>query len=152
MVTVNQSCSRCTKEYSWKLQPLILGKFPAGNITLSFPVLIAGASISKIMLVFRHLCVCVYSTRTFFRHQKEFVFPTILHHWESYRAKLLDKLKNLKDVVWCGDGRFDSIGHSAKYGVYTMMSTTLLKIVHYEIVQVSLLNTFISNYYFLKTF
>ena len=43
----------------------------------------------------------------------------------------------MKDVVWCGDGRFDSMGHSAKYGVYTMMSTSVMKIVHFELVQVS---------------
>lgn len=137
MVTVMQSCSKCRNEYVWKSQPLVLGKYPAGNILLSFAVLVAGASISKILLVFCHLGLCVYSSRTFFRHQKQFVFPTILHHWESYRTKLLEKLKHLKDVVWCGDGRFDSMGHSAKYGVYTMMSTTILKIVHFEIVQVS---------------
>ncbi|CAH3156554.1 unnamed protein product [Pocillopora meandrina] len=34
-----------------------------------------------------------------------------------------------------GDGRFDSLGHSAKYGVYTMFCTTILKVVHFELVQ-----------------
>ena len=43
----------------------------------------------------------------------------------------------MKDVAWTGDGRFDSMGHSAKYGVYTMFCTTLMKIVHFELVQVS---------------
>lgn len=42
----------------------------------------------------------------------------------------------MKDVVWAGDARLDSMGHSAKYGVYTMLSTTIMKIVHFEIVQV----------------
>ena len=36
-----------------------------------------------------------------------------------------------------GDGRFDSMRHSAKYGVYTMSCTTILKVVHFELVQVS---------------
>ena len=61
MVTVMQSCSKCRNEYVWKSQPLVLGKYPAGNILLSFAVLVAGASISKILLVFRHLGLCVYS-------------------------------------------------------------------------------------------
>ena len=62
----------------------------------------------------------------------QFIFPTILHYWESYRAKLVEKLKKLKEVVWTGDGRFDSTGHSA----YTMLCTTIMKIVHFEVVQV----------------
>ncbi|KAL9970830.1 hypothetical protein ACROYT_G023277 [Oculina patagonica] len=135
MVTVTQSCLHCNKEFVWRSQPLILGKYPAGNILLSFGVLMAGASINKILLVFRHMGLCVYSARTFFRHQKSFLFPIVLHYWETYRAALIQKLKGLKEVAWSGDGRFDSMGHSAKYGVYTMFCTTLMKIVHFELVQ-----------------
>ena len=43
----------------------------------------------------------------------------------------------MADVVWSGDGRFDSMGHSAKYGVYTMFCNTILKVVHFELLQVS---------------
>ncbi len=141
MVTVTQSCLHCNKEFVWRSQPLILGKYPAGNILLSFGVLMAGASINKILLVFRHMGLCVYSARTFFRHQKSFLFPIVLHYWETYRAALIQKLKGLKEVAWSGDGRFDSMGHSAKYGVYTMFCTTLMKIVHFELVQVSVHTT-----------
>jgi len=52
---------------------------------------------------------------------------------EKYQSELISKLKELKDVVWSGDGRFDSMGHNAKFGAYTMFSNTLLKIVHFEI-------------------
>ena len=138
MVTVTQKCSKCQGVYVWKSQPaLILGKYPVGNILLSFSILMAGASINKILLVFRHMGLHVYSARTYFRHQKSFLFPVILHHWESYRASLIAKIKGLKDVAWTGDGRFDSVGHSAKYGVYTMFCTTIMKVVHFELVQVS---------------
>jgi len=39
----------------------------------------------------------------------------------------------------CGlewDGRFDSMGHNAKYGAYTMFCSTVMKIVHFELLQV----------------
>ena len=111
-------------------------KYPVGNVLLSFAVLMAGASISKILLVFRHMGLCVYSARTFFTHQRTFLFPTVIYHWESYQADLISTLKNMKDVVWSGDGRFDSMGHSAKCGTYTMLSTTIMKVVHFELVQV----------------
>lgn len=138
MITVTQSCPQCQDSYIWKSQPPPLGgKYPIGNILLSFAVLMAGASINKVLLVFHHMGLHVYSARTFFRHQKSFILPIILHHWETYQANLVTKIKKLKDVAWTGDGRFDSVGQSAKYGIYTMFCTTIMKIVHFELVQVS---------------
>ena len=137
LVTVEQNCSKCKDSFIWRSQPSpILGRYPIGNILLSFSILMAGASIHQILLVFRHLGLKVHSARTFFRHQKLFLFPVILHHWETYRSNLVSKIKQLKDVEWTGDGRFDSVGHSAKYGAYTMFCTTIMKIVHFESVQV----------------
>lgn len=136
MVTVKQHCSKCTDGFVWRSQPFVRGRYPAGNLLLSFAILMAGASISKVLLVCRHMGLAVFSARTFFSHQKYFLFPVVLHYWESYRASIVDKLKEMKDVVWSGDGRFNSLGHSAKYGVYTMFCTTIMKVVHFELVQV----------------
>lgn len=57
---------------------------------------------------------------------------------EKYQADLISKLQALKNVVWSGDGRFDSMGHSAMYGAYTMFCNTILKVVHFEILQVKI--------------
>ncbi len=56
---------------------------------------------------------------------------------ERSNQRLKKTIKQMKDVAWTGDGRFDSVGHSAKYGVYNMFCTTIMKIVHFELVQVS---------------
>lgn len=137
MVTVYHSCFKCGENaYQWRSQPLILGKYPAGNLLLSFGVLMAGASISRVLLVFRHMGLVAYNVRTFFSHQSTFLFPAILHYWETYRAALISEIKGMKDVTWCGDGRFDSMGHSAKYGAYTMFCSSILKVVHFELLQV----------------
>ena len=81
MVVVSQHCTTCgDNAFSWRSQPLIFGKYPAGNMLLSFGVLMAGASISKVLLVMRHMGLCGYSART---------FPVILNYWEQYRACLL---------------------------------------------------------------
>lgn len=138
MVIVSQHCSTCGDEaFTWRSQPLIFGRYPAGNILLSFGVLMAGATISKILLVFRHMGLSAYSARTFFVHQKNFLFPVVLNYWERYRAALVSQLKDVANVVWSGDGRFDSMGHSAKYGAYTMFCNTILKVVHFELLQVN---------------
>lgn len=79
----------------------------------------AGASISKIFIVFKHMGMYMYGVRSYFKHQKMFLFPVILSHWESYQGALIQKLIGMSNVVWSGDGGFVSMGHSAKYGVYT---------------------------------
>jgi len=113
-MTVTQSCTNCNEKSVWRSQSLVLGKYPAGNILLSFAVLMAGASINKILLVFRHTGLHAYTAHTFFRHQRSYLFPNVLHYWETYRMKLVEKLKSMKDMAWSCDGRFDSMGHSPK--------------------------------------
>lgn len=110
MVFVKQHCLRCGDDsYTWRSQPMFNGRYPAGNILLSFSVLMAAASISKILLVFKHMGLPAFNARTFFYHQKNFLFPAILNYWERYQATLISKLKELKDMVWSGNSRFDSM-------------------------------------------
>jgi len=58
---------------------------------------------------------------------------------EIYRAALTEELKGTKDVAGNGDSRFDSMGHSAKYGAYTKFCSTIMKIVHFELLEVKFL-------------
>ena len=77
MVIVNQQCMICgDNSFSWKSQPMMFnGRYPAGNVLLSFSILMAGASISKILLVFKHMGLSAYNARTFFFPSKEFSVP-----------------------------------------------------------------------------
>ena len=136
MAKVTQACRKCKEEFTWSSQPLVLGQIPAGNILLSFATLGAGASISKVLHVFKHMGVCCYTARTFFKHQKKFLFPTVLSYWDGCREKLLAALRPMKNLTWSGDGRFDSMGHNAKYGIYSMFCSSNSKIVHFELLQV----------------
>ncbi|KAL9977904.1 hypothetical protein ACROYT_G015367 [Oculina patagonica] len=65
------------------------------KMTLSLAILCSGASINKVLLVFKHMGV-----------------PSIVKYWRGYQAELLTKLKG-EEVVLAGDGRHDSMGHSA---------------------------------------
>ena len=77
----------------------------------------------------------VYHEPAYYYHQKHLLFPAIYKYWQAYQKKLLDSLKD-KDVVLAGDGRHDSMGHSAKYGAYTIFCCTVGLIVHLVIIQV----------------
>lgn len=130
MATVVQSCKYCNKEYHWNSQPTVLGRYPAGNVMTSFAILMSGVSISQALLMFKHMGLAAISIRTYFYHQKTFLFPSVLLHWERYRSSLLSKISSLKDVEWSGDARFDSMGHNAKYGANSMFCNTISKLVH----------------------
>lgn len=70
---------------------------------------------------------------------QEKLFPTIHLFWKSYQDKLMNKLKELgQKVVIAGDGRHDSMGHSAKFGAYTIFCCTLPLIIHFSLVQVNI--------------
>ena len=87
LVIVNQHCSKCDYCYEWRSQPNTLGgKHAAENVLLSFAILLAGASISKVLLVFSYVGMSAYSTRTFFAHQRNFVFLVIRSQRETYQA------------------------------------------------------------------
>ena len=141
MVTVRQSCKDCGESsFVWKSQPLINGRHPAGNLCLSLSILMAGATVNKALLLCQHMGLSVISARTYFKHQRRLLFPMILTYWERYQQRFLNQLANVKNIVWSGDGRFDSMGHSAKHGAYSMFNCHLMKILHFEVVQVGLLS------------
>lgn len=136
LLTIEAKCSACKEIFTWKSQPFLLGKFPAGNLLLSFAVLSAGASIKKILLVFRHMGVLVYNEPTYYYHQRHLLISTVVSFWRKYQKKILDSLKE-KEVVLAGDGRHDSMGHSAKFGTYTIFCCTVGLIIHVVLVQAS---------------
>ena len=78
-VCVEQECLHCHQSFQWNSQPLILSNYPAGNVLLSFAILVSGASISKVLLVFRHMGLSAFNIRTFFRHQSCLLLPTMGH-------------------------------------------------------------------------
>ena len=64
------------------------------------------------------------------------LFPAIFIHWQDYQRKILNRLKDLESLVISGDARHDSMGHSAKYGAYTIFCCTSQEIIHFDLIQV----------------
>lgn len=90
----------------------------------------------KVLLLFKHMGLLCYSEATYYYHQRHLLFPTIMKFWHSYQEKVITSL-NGKEVVLAGDGRHDSMGHSAKYGTYTIFCCTVGLIIHIVLVQVN---------------
>jgi hypothetical protein len=50
---------------------------------------------------------------------------------------MLERAKAVKDgIILSGDGRHDSMGHSAKYCAYSMFCFNIAQIIHFDLVQV----------------
>ena len=109
-------CQPAVKSFQWGSQLFVKGKYPAGNLMMSFGILMSRVNISQTMLFFKHINLAAISIRTYFRHQSKFLFPSILKHWECYQASIVAEIKAkvCEGATWSGDGRFDSMGHSAK--------------------------------------
>ena len=137
MATVTQSCQICSplKSFTWQSQPLIFIKHAAGNVMICFGILMSGVSISKALLLFKHAGLSMICPRTYFNHQREFLLPSILHHWKKNQSDMIKEIQNLDNTTWSGDGRFDSMGHNAKYGAYTMFNNDTSKLIHFELLQ-----------------
>ena len=138
MLKIGTLCSNCGEKYTWRSQPDLLGKFPAGNWFWIFAVLCAGASIRKVLLVFHHMGMLVYHKPANYYHQWNLMIPSVVAFWRKYHKKLLDSLSQ-KDVVIAGDGGHDSMGHSAKFGTYTIFFCTVGLIIKIVLVQVCLI-------------
>lgn len=106
--------------------PCLDGQFPAGNIL----EILAKFFWFSSTLVWPHMMSEHFST-------PKWVCPAI-------NTKILGRItkfchqpnKSTENVTWSGDGRIESMGHCAKYGLYTMLCSPLDKIVHLELIEV----------------
>jgi solute carrier family 8 (sodium/calcium exchanger) len=128
-----QSCSYITK---WSSQEYI-GEIPKGNTRLSAAILLSGSLVSKALRLLEHMKVAAITSRTFFRHQCDLLFPAISKVWLERQQWLIAGLQaDQRDLVIGGDGRSDTPGHSAKYGSYTVMELKSNVIVDMQLIQV----------------
>ena len=137
-VAVKQLCSHCGQQRVWTSQPHIKDT-PAGNILLSAAILFSGATPGKILRMLSHMKVACISDRTFYYHQSQYLQPAVLSVWKCKQEKLLAQCRTQGTPLSVGgDGRADSPGHSAKYGSYGIIDLDSNKVIHMELVQVSL--------------
>ena len=105
---------------------------------ISAAILYTGSLPAKALRVFRSLNCATIGRKTFFRHQKAYLHPAISNIWEKEQETLINQLADKKALVLGGDGRADSLGHSAKYGSYSVIDLKQSKVLDIKLVQVLL--------------
>ena len=98
LLTVKLFCESCGKTTEWKAQPFVRD-YPAGNILLSAAVLFSGSMFSKVLRLFNHMRLACIEKSTFFRHQKELLFPAINKIWNEQQQNLIGLLRARGDAL-----------------------------------------------------
>ena len=71
MAEVTSTCGNCGNTSKWFSQPNMTGtKIPAGNFLLSYGILVAGTSATKVLRVFHHMGLKCIALSTYFAHQR----------------------------------------------------------------------------------
>ena len=138
-ISIRQSCDHCEYVWVWHSQPFIRDT-PAANLLLSAAILFTGSTPGKVFHFLECLNVACTTNRTFHLHQSQYLQPAVLSVWNYHQRQILLAITN-KDspLIVGGDGRADSPGHSAKFGSYGIIDLDTNKVLHIELVQVSLL-------------
>lgn len=134
LLKVQLCCINGHNSLKWLSQPMA-DETSIGNVALANAIVLSGSTYRKLKDLFTILNVPFYSHTTFYRYQREFVFPAIDIAWKKEQAAIKTSLSG-QSVALAGDGQFDSPGHSAKYCTYSMMDLMSKKIVYFEIDQV----------------
>ncbi|XP_064636950.1 uncharacterized protein LOC135493502 [Lineus longissimus] len=126
-------CQECSETVYWESQPKRRNTY-WGNILISAAILFSGSLASKALRVFSFANIKVHCRRTFYYHQKHYLRQAVRTVWKRLQSGLLDGLRG-RQLMLGGDARCDSMGHSAKYGTYSLLDIEQNKIVATEMVQ-----------------
>ena len=146
-LVVRLKCSDCHSLELWKNQPF-LGNPPVLNLVLSAAILFTGNLPTKSLRILSYMNVATINRSTFFRHQQQYLQPTVEKLWKDEQGSILHTLKTTGadgKLICAGDGRSDSPGHCAKYGSYTLLEQTVNKVLDVQVVQVRKLGNIYTN-------
>ncbi|XP_040177724.1 uncharacterized protein LOC120909984 [Rana temporaria] len=139
---VYAECSQHHQFELWRSQPFV-GKMPAGNLLISSAIVSSGSNFVRVKNFFSILKMHGISATTHCSNQRNFIFPTIEHHWLNERTKNIQKIAE-KSVALIGDGQCDSPGFNAKYCTYTFMDAETDKIIDFQVEQLQAGRTSVS--------
>uniref|UniRef100_A0A1X7UU62 Uncharacterized protein n=1 Tax=Amphimedon queenslandica TaxID=400682 RepID=A0A1X7UU62_AMPQE len=105
---------------------------------MSAAILFNGCFPEQALRVFRTIGCASISCNSFYREQRQYLFPAIFQLWDIYQQSYFAQLaQEGQPLVLGGDGRADSPGHSAKYGSYSLMELNHNIVLDIQLVQVN---------------
>lgn len=134
LVVVTSTCEE-GHLHIWHSQPK-RRRFAVGNVELAAAILFTGSSPTQSIRLLQSAGIPCFTTRTYFRLQHDILHPAVKTVWQEEQTALLQKLRGTGGgAKLAGDSRSDSPGYSAKYGTYSLLETSMNKIVDVRLVQ-----------------
>jgi len=98
--------------------------------------------------MFQVINISVMSQITYFKHQRNYLFPVIIGAWKEHQEHLIAAVNAVYNgkVILSGDGRSDSPGHCAKYGTFTVIEQQINKVLDVQQVQVIIIFICLFNF------
>lgn len=106
------------------------------NLILSVDILFSGLTPMKGLRLLQFTNVASISISKFMNHQKFYLYIAIGHVWHTWQSFYVKEIVDQKtSLTLSGDGRYDTPGHSAKYGCYSMLDLKEGLVVDEQLVQ-----------------
>ena len=139
-IRLSKCCPRCEEKWEWESQPLVGNAVAAGNLVISAAILFHGLCPTKVLRMLKGANIAAHCIASYHNHARTYLHTTIWQYWCGMREDVVAELAEIgSPCKFSGDGRADSPGHSAKYGTYSLIENHTNKVVHFEVVQVSVL-------------
>ncbi|XP_067946601.1 uncharacterized protein [Watersipora subatra] len=117
-LTFTITCQYCMHTRTWSTCDMI-GKAASINALLAAAVLFTGSLPAKSLRLLSSLKVCVPTVQTLHYYQRTYLHQIIRDEFSAMKINLWKTVRG--PVVVAGDGRCDTAGHSAIYGLYSLM-------------------------------
>lgn len=118
----------------WQSSPIFNGR-PLINYTFPAATLLSGIGYTQLATLATLVNMPKLSETQFGRNNKAWLYPVIVETYKDHQEKLLDTLKDVSALTICGDGAFDSPGHSALTCVYTALDCETDKVIDFSVVR-----------------
>ncbi|NP_001072457.1 uncharacterized protein LOC779912 [Xenopus tropicalis] len=114
----------------WQSQPY-LEQVAAGNLLLSAAILFSGSNFKQVHEMNNLLGLQQISRTDYLKHQKEFLFGTIDHHWLLEQQRVKEEIGK-KALCIVADEMYSSSKHTAKHCSYAMIDQATQKVVDFK--------------------